>query len=199
MKKRYFKFVTIDSTVVLVFLNKHPELKVFINPNIPFDVRVSLKPYPALIQHILCQDVSSEIANISANKLVQLVDGKIVPKKINKLGDDQLNNITSKEKAFLIRQITQDIISKKLNLKKLSKLSSEEIIKALSSYQGLTLNTIKQFCLFSCFKQDVLCVEDPDFIDGLKIYLNKKDISKQDIINIEQQFSGQYTLFSLCM
>ncbi|MCQ3908946.1 MAG: hypothetical protein MJ200_05490 [Mycoplasmoidaceae bacterium] len=77
--------------------------------------------------------------------------------------------------------------------------SDEAIIKTLRQYQGLSDNTIKTFALFTCFKQNVLCDTDPDFIQGLKIFLNKQDITPEDINHIKVEYNGSLTLFSLCM
>ena len=41
--------------------------------------------------------------------------------------------------------------------------------------------------------------EDEDFIKGLKFFLNKDTITKDDIDNIYMEYQDQLTIFSLCM
>jgi len=190
--------VEIDKDIVSLFLQHHPHMQKFIDGDKPFYCRVGLKYYPTLIHHVISQDCDTETAISISNRLLQAT-GKITPRRVNKLSDWELvDAVKTQEKANLIRQITQDVISKKLRLKQLAKCDTQTIIKTLN-YPGLTLSSLKQYALFGCFKQDVFCSEDPDFIDGLKMYLNKQDITKQDIINIEKEYKTQLTLFSLCM
>ncbi|MCQ3907624.1 MAG: hypothetical protein MJ219_02550 [Mycoplasmoidaceae bacterium] len=77
--------------------------------------------------------------------------------------------------------------------------SESYAIDILSKYSGISLNTIKTFALFACFKQNILCNEDEDFIKGLQTFLHKQKITAQDINSIKIKYKGQLTLFSLCM
>ena len=198
MKNRYFKYVNIDWKILLKLVKDHPALKQYVHPGEPFPVRVCKDLYVGLIHTIVGQNETNEQTIIKWNQLNEFVK-KVKPKRVNNLTFDILVAIFEKDKASLIKQITEDVVSKKLNLKQLAKQPEIEIQNVLSKYQGLDINTIKTFILFTCFKQNVLCNEDPDFIKGLQIFLNKQNISEEDINNIKIEYEGQLTLFSLCM
>ena len=60
MKNPFFKSVEIDKRLVQSLVARHPELIPFINPELPFYVRVSKKPYPGLIHTIISDDETNE-------------------------------------------------------------------------------------------------------------------------------------------
>ena len=198
MKSPYFKFIEIDKTLIQSFLDKHPEFVQYVNVNIPFYVRIYRKPYSGLIHTIVGQDENSQTVN---SQWIQLHNylRRVKAKKINSIDINILISIVGEQKAQLIKQITTDVLSDKLDLELLSKSSEDTIIKTLSNYNGLKLNTIKTFMLFSCFKQNILCYEDEDFEKGLRIFLNKEKIDAHDINNIKIKYKDYLTLFSLCM
>ena len=198
MKSPYFKFVEIDKKIIQNFLSQHSELNEYINADVPFYVRIYKKAYSGLIHTILGQDQTSEQVNEQWTQLHNYIR-KITPKKINKINADILTKILGPAKAGTVKQITNDVLNGKLNLDDISSYSEESIIKILSQYHELSLNTIQTFALFACFKQNVLCSEDEDFKKGLQIFLNKEKIDAQDINSIKIKYKDQLTLFSLCM
>ncbi|MCQ2747724.1 MAG: hypothetical protein MJ223_00290 [Mycoplasmoidaceae bacterium] len=198
MKNPYFKTVEIEKNIIVSFVSRHKEMARFVDPDKPFYVRVSKKPYAGLIHTIISSDASNEQVINQWQSLIAVCK-KIKPRRIGKLSHDKLNQIVGKDKSELILAITNDILSKKINLKNLVKLSEEEISSSLKKYPHINLDIINQFLLFTCFKQNVLCEQDKDFIIGLKIFLSKEDIDMDDIKNIKIKYRNELTLFSLCM
>lgn len=198
MKIRYFKTIQIDVKVLLKFLRDHPPMMEFVHAGEPFYVRVSKKLYPGLIHCIVSQDEDNANTIAKWNQLNDFAK-KMKPNRVNDLTVDILYAIFGKEKGKLIKQISKDIVEEKLDLKQLAQQSEQTIIDTLNQYPNLSINTIKTFALFSCFKQNVLCEEDPDFKKGLQIFLKKQNITQEDINNIKIEYEGQLTLFSLCI
>lgn len=200
MKHRYFKYIDIDKDVLSNFLEKHADLKKFISADKPFSIRISKKLYPSLIHSIICQNETNENALQIAKSLNEKLKGNIKPKKVIKLSNEELVSIFKSEvKANLVKQITLDVIKKKLNLKNLPKCTEEKIYETFSAYKDLLLNTVKTFAIFSCFKNDVFCNEDEDFIEGLKIFLGRNHINEYEFNDIKREYKNESTLFSLCM
>lgn len=198
MKSPYFRFIEIDKELIQKFLNKFPEFAQYINVDVPFYVRIYRKPYSGLIHTIIGQDENSQTVNdqwIQLHNYVRRVNAK----KIASLDNNILVSIVGEDKAKLIKDITSDVVNNKLNLDLMSQCTEDWIIKTLSKYKGLNLNTIKTFMLFCCFKQNILCDEDEDFKIGLKIFLHKEKITSQDINHIKIKYKDYLTLFSLCM
>lgn len=198
MKNPYFRFIEIDKRIVRQFLFNHSQLEKFVDIQQPFYVRVSKKPYAGLLHTIISDNEINDNVAIKWNQLLTFVK-KIKPEKIMSLTPQILIQLFGEKKTNLIRTITDDVINKKLDLKEMAKMSEDNIVSSLSKYPDLSLNAINTFVLFGCFKQNVFCDSDPDFINGLKIFLNKQNISEEDINNIKIEYRGQWTLFSLCM
>ncbi len=124
---------------------------------------------------------------------------KITPERIHELSWETLSTIVGQDKATLIKRLTVDVLENKLDFKQLQDQDDLEIVGAFNQYPGLSLNSIRQFLIFSFFKRDILCDTDPDFIRGLKIFLNKSNITQQDLSQIVIKYKGQLTLFTLFM
>lgn len=198
MKNKYFEYIAIEKGIVIDFLARHTELKKFVNADTPFYARIYKKPYVGLIHTIISQDETSEKIEIMWNQLNDFLK-KVKERKVAKLSDEILFRIAGESKGKLIRYITNDIMSGTLKLKSLKKQSQQNLLDALGRYEGLSLNSIKLFALFSFFRKDVLCDTDPDFIKGLQVFLNKQNITQEDIDHIKIEYKGEETLFSLCM
>ena len=198
---KYFKYITLNKEILIFFANLHPEVKNFLNVKKQFIVRIMPKLYPCLIHCIISQDYSNNQVIKATTNLSNLVKNKIKVNKIIYLKKELLTKaLMSKEKASLILTISKDIKIKKIRLKKFLKLDENEIINLLKKYKTLKINTIKLFCIFGCFKKNILCSEDPSFIEGLKIFLKtKKTIDKTILNEINLKYSPYNTIFSLLM
>lgn len=195
MRRIYFKRILIDKDIISGFFDKHPKMNKFLNKEEPFFIRASTKPYAGLLHAIISQNETNKQIIETTTYLSKLLRDNIKPRKVIRLDLEEVFGA----KAPLIRQITQDVISRKLNLKKLMKLSTNQIVDALTSYEGLDVNTAKEFALFTCGKKDVLCLENFDFLIGLRLFLNKTKITNEDIVKIKNEYTNDGTLFSLCM
>lgn len=198
MKNRYFRHIEIDQKILKDFLNAHPRMANFVSTDFPFHARISKKPYVGLIHTILSQDVNNETLISQWNQLVKVAK-KIKAKRIDGLTQEVLANIVGEEKAKLIKQLTYDILIGKIDLDKLRESDDLTIVNTFRNYPALSINSINLFLIFSYFKNDVLCDTDNDFMEGLKIFLDKQNIEMDDINNIKIEYRGQLTLFSLCM
>lgn len=198
MKSRYFEFVEIEKEILDHFFSVHSELKGFFNDNIPFTVRISKKPFAGLIHTIISDGETSESLS---TKWQQLIDfsKKVTVKNIVALSEIQLVQIVGIEKCRLIKKIAKDVFEGVIDIDSFEKMPSKEIITLLKKYPELTENTINIFLIFSLFKKDILCDTDPDFMTGLKIFLNKKEVTSKDITSIKTKYADSLSLFSLCM
>ncbi len=198
---KYFKYITLNEEIINHFISLHPEVKNFLNDNKKFIVRIMPKLYPCLIHCIISQDYSNNQVIKATTNLSNLVNNKIKINKIIYLQKNILSKaIMSEEKATLILAISKDIKVKALKLKQCLKLEERDIINLFKKYKSLKINTIKLFCIFGCFKKNILCDHDPNFIKGLKIFLKtKKAIDKPLLNEICLKYSPYNTIFSLLM
>ncbi len=194
MQKVYFKRIQLDPEIINDFFSRHPDMNKFLKKDDAFFFRVSTQLYPGLLHSIISQDETNKNIIDLANKLNTLLDGDITAKGVLGLDLSIFGN-----KANLVKQISQDVEDDKLKLTILRLLSTEDIVKQLTAYEGLKVDTAKQFALFTCGKQDVLCFENFDFLIGLRLFLNKDKLDKEDVDKIKKEYQNDGSIFSLCM
>lgn len=197
---KYFKYIQFDFSIINDFVTNHQETKKFLNPTKPFCLQIMPKLYPCLIHCILCQDSTNEQVIKASTNLANLVKNKIKVNKILYLKKETLAKaINDEKKANLILEITLAIKIKKIKLKQCLKMNENAIISLFKEYTFLKRNTIKHFCIFGCFKQNILCDQDPDFISGLKHFYPHKKIDKNLLKQISLTYQPYNTLFTLLM
>ncbi len=198
---KYFKYIALNEEIINHFTNLHPEVKNFLNNKKQFIVRIMPKLYPCLIHCIISQDYSNNQVIKATTNLANLVKNKIKVNKIIYLQKDILSKaIMSEQKASLILSISKDIKIKALKLKQCLKLDEQGVINLFKKYKSLKTNTIKLFCIFGCFKKNIFCDHDPNFIKGLKIFLSAKETIDKSLLNkINLKYSPYNTIFSLLM
>ena len=198
---KYFKYIALNEEIINLFINLHPEVKNFLNEKKQFIVRIMPKLYPCLIHCIISQDYSNNQVIKATTNLANLVKNKIKINKIIYLSKDVLAKaIMSEQKASLILTISKDIKIGALKLKQCLRLEEKEIINLFKKYRTLKVNTIKLFCIFGCFKKNIFCDQDPNFIEGLKIFLKTKEIIDKSLLNeISLKYHPYNTIFSLLM
>lgn len=196
---KYFQIVEINQEVFQKFLSSHIELTRWFDVTKPFYFRVDKKLFACLLSRIIEQDETSNNVMTIESTLEKKIKS-IKPKKLLKLSLDELIQIVgNEEKAKTIYQVTKDIVEGKLDLDELSKQLPEVIVERLRQYPFIKTNTIKQFAIFGCYKKNIICDEDPHFIEGLKTFLQKNEITKEDINKIYQDYTTDGTFFTLCM
>ncbi len=122
-------------------------------------------PYAFLIHEIIEQMLSAKVGQTIYNRLLKQCNMKISPERINNLSDEQIRSIgTSKAKVGYIRNITNAIINKILDLDIICNLTDEEAIKVLTQIKGIGNWTAKMYLIFVLDRKDILPFEDGAFL-----------------------------------
>ena len=141
--------------------------------------------FASLIHIILEQQVSLASAKAAFVKLKNYI-GNITPQKILELTDAELRACYfSRQKTVYARELAQAIISKKINLKKLSALPDDEVRMELKKIKGIGDWTVDIYLLFVLQRCDIFPTGDLAMMNALKeVKKLSKQTSKEEIIEL---------------
>jgi DNA-3-methyladenine glycosylase II len=145
--------------------------------------------FGTLIHIILEQQVSLASAKAALNKLKDKI-GRLTPKKILALSDTELKScFFSRQKIIYARHLAAAILSRELDLKKLS-VYPEEIIRAkLKAIKGIGDWTVDVFLLMALHRNDVFPVGDLALVNSIKqVKLLHPHTSKPEILKLAESW-----------
>ncbi len=168
---------------------KDPAIKIIISQHGYPPVWTRSNTFASLIHIILEQQVSLASAKAAFVKLKSHI-GAITPQKILKLTDAELRACYfSRQKTVYARELAQAIISKKINLKKLSVLPDEEVRQELKKIKGIGDWTVDIYLLFVLQRCDVFPTGDLAMMNALKeVKKLSKQTSREDIIELAESW-----------
>jgi DNA-3-methyladenine glycosylase II len=135
--KKFFKFKLISEERIVELFNIEPELMNYLDAKKPFNIRVMPDHFQCFVHTVISQQLSSAAVDTIWNRMI-LNFKTITPKIIANASKETLSVIgLSPQKIGLIKQVSYDILDKKLNLKKLGKKNNNEISEILTKYKYL--------------------------------------------------------------
>lgn len=138
--------------------------------------------YTHLVFNIIGQMLSNKVADILSDRLCSLCDGKITPRAVDSLTDEQIRGIgISNAKTRYIRDVTNKVLSGELDFLKFPQMSDQEIINELTSIKGIGDWTAKMYLIFALDRQDILPYEDGAFLQAYKWAYKTDDLSPDSI------------------
>lgn len=139
--------------------------------------------YAFLIHEIIEQMLSIQAGAKIYGRLEKLCDGKVCIEKINTLSDEEIKSIgTARPKVNSIRNLTNSIIDKEINLESFAFLSDDEVIKTLVRLKGIGPWTAKMYLIFVLDRPDILPTEDAAFLQSYKWMYKSSEISESEVI-----------------
>ena len=145
--------------------------------------------FQTLVHIILEQQVSLASARAALNKLIEKL-GTITPGKFVVLSDEELRACYfSRQKTVYARSLAQAIISKQINLKKLSTLEDAEIRQQLKTIKGIGDWTVDVYLLFALQRTDVFPLGDLAMVNALKGVKNlPKETSQEKLLVLAESW-----------
>ena len=143
--------------------------------------------FQTLIHIILEQQVSLASARAALNKLKERL-GAITPRKLLTLSDEELKSCYfSRQKTIYARCLAKAIVSKQLNLKKLSGYQDEEIRQQLRKIKGIGDWTVDVYLLFALRRTDVFPLGDLAMINAFKeVKQLPKETSQEQLLRLSE-------------
>lgn len=149
-----------------------------------YKIKITKNHYQSLVEAIITQQLTGSAAKSIIKKFrdlyywrfPQAVDVVKTPEsKLKKTG-------LSKMKIKYIKGLSKKIEQREINLRALSKLSDEQIIKKLTEIKGIGRWTAEMFLIFSLGRLDVLPVADLGLRKGIQFMFSLEDRPKENQI-----------------
>jgi len=138
--------------------------------------------YAFLVETIVGQMLSNKVADVICKRVNNACDGSITTDAIIKLSVEDLRKLgLSYAKAKYILGLTEAVKNGNLNLSLLYTMPDDEVIKSITSINGLGDWSAKMFLIFVLGREDVLPYEDGAFLRAYAWLYKTDKIRKTDI------------------
>ena len=138
--------------------------------------------YPFLVHEIIEQMLSIKAGQKIYARLEKLCKGNITPDIVAKLSDEEIRPIgTSRSKVSYIRNITNAIVSRELDLGNLTQQTDVEVTASLTKIRGIGNWTAKMYLIFVLNRPDVLPFEDGAFLQSYRWMYKTDDCSRKSV------------------
>jgi DNA-3-methyladenine glycosylase II len=162
-------------------LRKEPKFTEIINQIGDYHIKLTKNRYQSLVEAIITQQLSSSAAKSIIKKFRRLYKSKF-PKPIDVLRTPnsklRLAGL-SKMKINYIKELSKNIESKQLNLRKISMQNDDQVIESLTDIKGIGRWTAEMFLIFSLGRLDVLPVSDLGLKKAVQSMYSLKQLPKE--------------------
>ncbi len=156
--------------------------------------------FQSLVLNILEQQVSLASAYAAFKKLKEQI-GFVTTKKILAMSDEALKACYfSRQKIVYARALASAILSKKINLKKLSVSTDEEIRNQLKQIKGIGDWTVDVYLMHALQRSDLFPLGDIALVNSLKhVKQLHAHISKEEMLAIAESWRPYRTVASMLL
>jgi DNA-3-methyladenine glycosylase II len=160
--------------------------------------------FRTLVESIVSQQLSVKASDTIFARFLKLFAEKTsrnsfpTPEKVLKTSDFKLRSVgLSAGKVKYIKDLAAKIHKKEVALRKLSKMSDEEVIEHLVQVKGIGRWTGEMFLMFSLQRPDVFSHGDLGLRNAIKkLYGRKKPLTEKQVVKIVAKWSPHRTLAS---
>jgi len=145
--------------------------------------------FQTLIHIILEQQVSLASARAALNKLRERI-GTVTPKKLLALSDEELKSCYfSRQKTVYAKCLATAIVSREINLRRLTSHEDSEIRQQLKNIKGIGEWTVDVYLIFALQRADVFPLGDLAMVSALKeIKQLPKHVSHDKLLVLADQW-----------
>jgi DNA-3-methyladenine glycosylase II len=158
------------------FLKKDDYLGVFVDKYGSCTIKKSSQEeyFKNLVESIANQQLSGKAAATIFSRVCNLLSN-ITPESVLSKKDEELRQCgLSWSKVAFIKDLSNKIIAKEIDLKNINKLTNEEIIKELVKVKGIGKWTAEMFLMFSLCREDIFPLDDLGIQKGIEKLVNSK-------------------------
>jgi len=153
--------------------------------------------FTALVNSIVSQQISSKAAVTVWGRLCSLI-GEITPESILNADVNDIQKCgMSVRKATYIKNIADTAYSGDLNISELYNMSDEDIIKKLSSLNGIGVWTAEMLMIFSMERPNVVSWGDLAIRRGMCNLYHHKELTKTQFERYKKRYSPYGSVASL--
>jgi DNA-3-methyladenine glycosylase II len=156
--------------------------------------------FQTLIHIILEQQVSLASARAALNKLNERL-GIITPEKLLALSDEELKACYfSRQKMIYAKCLAQAIVSKLINLKKLSTLDDAGIRQQLKEIKGIGDWTVDVYLLFALHRTDIFPLGDLAMVNALKELKElRKETKQEELLKLSESWKPYRSIATMLL
>ncbi len=176
-----------------------PVMAEVINEIGPCTLNRQTNRYRNLVRAIVGQQISGAAARSVFKKLEASVNSKtLTADSVAKLKEGELRAVgLSSQKTRYIRDLTDHVLDKRLNLRSLHYRSDDEVVELLTDVKGIGLWTAQMFLMFSLGRPDILPWGDLGIQVAMKnLYGFESLPSKSECLDVAQPWRPYATIAS---
>jgi len=176
--------------------------------------RVHIDYFQGLVGEIIGQQLSGRVADVIYDRLKNKVKGRLTPRKILALSDQELRNCgMAWAKVRSIKDLAQRVKDRKLHIRKLNELPDDEVMRELIAVKGIGRWTAEMFLMFTLGRPDIFPVDDLGIKKGLRLLTSgsenrkvrrrasgsgrmKKEMTQEEMSNFALRWKPYRTLAS---
>lgn len=119
-------------------------------------------PFESLVESIIAQQLNGRVAAAIFSKLKGEFNAEAIDAQtLHKLSVPRLRKVgVSPQKVRYLKDLSARVVSGRLNLENLEKMSDDEVIRILDEVKGIGPWTAQMFLLFTLGRPDILPVDD---------------------------------------
>ncbi len=142
--------------------------------------------FAALAESILYQQLAGAAAAAIHRRFVALFDHQLTPEAVLALPEEPLRGVgLSGSKAASIRDLASKVSDGTVPLKRMERLSDDEIVKRLTVVRGIGRWTAEMFLIFQLRRLDVWPVDDYGVRQGYALAYKLKGLPKPSELQAE--------------
>jgi 3-methyladenine DNA glycosylase/8-oxoguanine DNA glycosylase len=154
-------------------------------------------PFTALVSSVVSQQISKKAAETVWRRLNVLL-GSITPERIAQVNLSEIRGCgMSERKVGYIKGIADAALSGIIDFKTLHTLTDDEIIKKLSSLNGVGVWTAEMLLIFSLCRPDVVSYKDLAICRGMMNLYGLKELPKEKFERYRKRYSPYGSVASL--
>ena len=155
------------------------------------------EPFPALIQSIVSQQISTKAAITVWDKFSALL-GTVTAENILNATDESIQKCgMSHRKVSYIKDAAQSARSGLIDFSTLHLLSDEEIVRKLVQIRGVGEWTAEMMLIFTFMRPDVVSYKDLAICRGMMNVYGLKELTKETFEKYRKRYSPYGTVASL--
>lgn len=157
-----------------------PRIRKLVERHGPIEFRPRERPFDALVQSILSQQLNGNAAESIISKMYRLfLPGRPTAEKLEAVPAAKLRNAgVSPQKVGYLKDLAARVLDGKLILSRLARKDDEEIILMMDQVKGVGRWTAQMVLIFSLGRPDVLPVDDFGIRTAIKRTYGLRDMPK---------------------
>jgi 3-methyladenine DNA glycosylase/8-oxoguanine DNA glycosylase len=153
--------------------------------------------FAGLVKSIITQQISTKAAGSIWNRML-VYFGEITPEIIHSSSAEDVRKCgISMRKVLSIKEIARAVISEELDLSELHELPDEEVIRSLSSLNGIGVWTAEMLLIFSMERPDVVSWGDLGIRQGMMRLYGLHALTRRQFDEYRKRYSPYGSVASL--